>query len=100
MPAVLSFLIRLLLVAAGLLFAASLAVVFAVVLGIWALRAGWARLTGRPMSPFIFRVDPRAGFGQMYRRAHQGSPTPRADAVRPGQRIGDVLDVEPKEPRA
>jgi hypothetical protein len=70
------------------------------VLAAWVLRAGWAKLTGRPVSPFIFRVDPRAGFDRMYRRAQAGSPTPRADAVRPGQRMGDVVDVEPREPSA
>lgn len=99
MQTVLTFLLRLVFLAAGLVFAASLAVMFAVVLAIWGLRAGWARLTGRPMSPFIFRVDPRAGFDRMYRRAQQGSRTPRADSVQPsGRSIGDVTDVEARVP--
>jgi hypothetical protein len=100
MRTILTFLLRLVFVAAGLVFAASLAVVFAAVLAVWALRAGWSKLTGSPTSPFVFRIDPRAGFDRMYRRAQADSPTPRADAVRPGQRISDVVDVEPREPRA
>jgi hypothetical protein len=100
MPTVLSFLFRLFLVAAGLLFAASLAVAAVLMLAVWGVRAAWAKLTGRPVTPFVVRINPRGGFERMYRRAEQGGPTPRADAVRPGQRIGDVVDVEPREPRA
>ena len=99
MRTILTFLLRLVFVAAGLVFAAGLAVLFAAVLAIWALRAGWSKLTGKPVSPFIARIDPRGGFERMYRRAEPGSPTPRADAVRPGRGIGDVVDVEPKQPR-
>jgi hypothetical protein len=95
MPTILSFVFRLFLLAAGLVFAASLAVVFAVVLALWLLRAGWARLTGRPVTPFVMRMHPRNGFA-MYRRAGEGSRTPRADAA-PMGRINDVTDVEPKQ---
>jgi len=92
------FFLRLLLVAAGLVFAASLALVFALLFAVWCVRAAWARLTGRPVMPFIVRVDPRSGFERMYRRAEQGSRTPRADAVRPGRPTADVTDVEPRPP--
>ena len=95
MPTILSFLLRLVLLAAGLVFAASLAVVFVIVLALWLLRAGWARLTGRPVTPFVVRMHPRNGFA-MYRRAGEGSRTPRADAA-PLGRVGDVTDVEPKQ---
>jgi hypothetical protein len=67
-------------------------------LGAWSVRAAWAKLTGRPVMPFIVRIDPRRGFQQMYRRADEGSRTPRADSVRAGRNIGDVTDVEPKPP--
>jgi hypothetical protein len=100
MPTLLSFLLRLFLVAAGLLFAASMAVAAVLMLAVWGVRAAWAKLTGRPVTPFVVRIDPRDGFERMYRRAGQKSPTPRADAVRPGQRMGDVVDVEPREPKA
>lgn len=98
MPNLLNFLIRLFLVVAGLLFAASLAVAFLVMLGLWGVRAAWAKLTGRPVMPFIVRIDPRGGFERMYRRAAEGSRTPRADSVQPGRKTGDVTDVEPRPP--
>jgi hypothetical protein len=96
MPTLLSLLLRIFLVAAGLLFAASLAVAFTLMLGLWGVRAAWAKLTGRPVVPFMVRIDPRGGFERMYRRAEQGSRSPRADAVQPARNIGDVTDVEPR----
>lgn len=100
MPLILNFLLRVLLVAAGLVFAASLLVVFCVLMALWSLRALWARLTGRPVTPFVMRMGPRAAFEEAMRRAHapsEPSRTPRADAAAgPRGRIGDVTDVEPK----
>jgi hypothetical protein len=98
MPALLNFVVRLVLVAAGLLFAASLAVAFTLLLVGWTLRAGWAKLTGQPVSPFVVRIDPRGGFERMYRRAGPASRTPRADSVRPVRAVPDVTDVEPRMP--
>ena len=98
MPTLMTFVLRLVLLVAGLLFAASLAVAFVLMLCVWTLRAAWARLTGRPVVPFVIRIDPRGGFERMYRRAGQGRGTPRANAVRRGQEIGDVTDVEPRSP--
>jgi hypothetical protein len=98
MPTLVSFLVRVVLVAAGLLFAASLAFAFVVMLGLWGVRAAWARLTGRPVTPFVIRIDPRGGLERMARRARQGSRTPRADSVRPGRNGADVTDVEPRAP--
>lgn len=103
MPTVLAFLLRLALLAAGLVFAASLAVVFVFLLAAWGLRAGWARLTGRPVTPFIMRMGPGRAFGDMMRRAQRTaapSRTPRADAAagfRP--RVADVTDVDARPPR-
>lgn len=97
MPTFMTFLLRLFLLLAGLLFAASLAVAAVLMLGLWGVRAVWAKLTGKPVLPFIIRIDPRAGFGRMYRQAEQASRTPRADSV-PGRKIGDVTDVEPRSP--
>jgi hypothetical protein len=99
MPTFMTFLLRIFLLAAGLVFAASLAVAAVLMLVAWSVRAGWAKLTGRPVPPFIVRIDPRGGFDRMYRRAQRESATPRADAVRPGRAVGDVTDVEPKAPR-
>ena len=99
MPTFLTFLLRVFMVAASLLFAASLAVAFVLMAALWCVRGAWARLTGRPAMPFMMRMDPRAGFDRMYRRPQAASRTPRADAVQPGARPGDVTDVEARSPR-
>lgn len=96
MPTLLTFLLRAVLVAAGLVLALSLAFAFLLLLGAWVLRAAWAKVTGRPVAPFVMRMYPRDGFEQMYRRAAQASRTPRADAAAPSRRAADVTDVEPK----
>lgn len=95
MHTLVSFVLRLVLLAAGLLFAASLAVVFVAVLGVWLLRSAWARLTGRPVMPFVARMHPRDGFPQWARRAEPASRTPRADSAGL-PRVADVTDVEAK----
>ena len=106
MQTLFNFLLRLILLVAGLVFAASLLVVLALGATFWALRYGWARLTGRPIDPLVFRIDPRAGFGRVYRgrwssagTARQGAPA--AEPARPQRReLGDITDVEVKQPRA
>ena len=94
-------LLRIFLLAAGLVFAASLALAFVVLLLLWALRSLWARVTGRPVAPFVMRMDPRGGFVRVYRgQSRSAAPVAPAEADRPFQReIGDVTDVEVKEPR-
>jgi hypothetical protein len=95
-----NFLFRLFLVAAGLVFAAGLAVVAASILALWGLRAAWARLTGKAAVPFTVRIDPRRSFANMYRRrAPQPRRAPGANALRPA-RTADVSDVEPRMPQA
>jgi hypothetical protein len=92
------FVLKVVLVVAGLVLAASLLVALAVLLAFWLLRAAWARLTGRPVAPFVMRFDPRGGFDSMVRRAGgERYGTTR----RPGEprEIADITDVEPKEPR-
>jgi hypothetical protein len=95
MTVFITFALRLLFVAAGVVFAASLAIAFAAMAVVWLARAGWARLTGRPVTPFVMRIDPRM-FGRMHRGAGDASRTPRADAATGRQRVADVMDVEPK----
>jgi hypothetical protein len=87
------FLLRLLLVVAGLIFAFSLLVVMIVLLALWGLRALWGKLTGRPVNPFVMRMNPRAGFDQVFRQADRSSP---AAEKSPRRVIEDVTDVEPK----
>ncbi|MEJ7929562.1 hypothetical protein WG922_06200 [Ramlibacter sp. AN1015] len=97
--------VRCVLLVLGLVVAASLAFAGLVLLGGWALYAGWARLTGRPVAPFVMRMDPRAGFGRFWSqaaRAEAPSRTPRADANRgtsPAARRLEVTDVEARAPQ-
>ncbi|MDB5859866.1 MAG: hypothetical protein JWQ76_3555 [Ramlibacter sp.] len=85
MPFLLGFLFRVLLFAAGLVFAASLALVFCLLLALWVVGAAWARLTGKPRSPFVVRFRAAEGFRRTYSRAQ---PLRRP--------LADVTDVEPK----
>jgi len=96
-----NLLLRILLVVAGAVFAASLAVAGLVTFALWSLAAAWARLGGRSATPFVLRMHPFGAFGAFGRSmrrtaAEPGSRTPRADAL--GARPGDVTDVEPKPP--
>ena len=95
---IVSFLLRIALVLAGLVFAATLVVVLVLLATLWSLRALWGRLTGRPVAPFAMRFGPRAGFENVMRRAPPAATrTPRADAASQG--VGDVTDVEPRQLR-
>ncbi len=88
---------RLLMVLAGLVFAASLAVLMLVLLVLWGLRAVWCTLTGRPINPLAGlmrgRMNPRAGFDHVFKPAGQG----RAPLRKPARNgMDDVTDVDPK----
>lgn len=98
MSAILNFLLRAVLVAASLVFAASALVLSVALLGVWAARAAWLRLTGRPARPFAMGRGGRAMDEWLRRaRATAASRTPRADAAdRLGRRVGDVTDVDPR----
>ena len=101
MSVILGFLLRVLLLLAGLAVAACMLVVFTCVFALWALRATWARVTGRPVAPFGMRMGAGSAFQDMMRRAQQAqaSRTPRADAVASRLRgSGDVTDVQPRQP--
>lgn len=93
MQRILNFFVRLFLLAAALVFAACLMVLAAALLLVWALRYGWARLTGRAPKPFVFRMDPRAGFGRVYRPGSSSAPPEREGPAK----VQDVTDVEPRE---
>ena len=101
------WLIRAVLLAAGLVLFLSLLAAAMVLALVWGLRAVWARLTGRPIVPWRMRVDPRSGWRTVYRSstrwtAPRGGVAPEADAaesrrggVLPG--AGEVTDVQPRE---
>lgn len=85
------WLLRLVFIAAGLLFALSLLAAVLLLAAVWALRALWARLTGRPVAPWVMRVDPRAGWQRVYEAgARRAAPSRRAPPA-------DVTDVEVKD---
>lgn len=106
--------VRLLIVAMGVMLFLSLLAAAMVLALLWALRAGWARLTGRPVTPWVMRMDPRTGFSTVFRSgerwtsARRAAPSasdenaeepaaPRRAAVLPG--ATDVTDVEPRDVR-
>ena len=94
-----NLLLRLFLVLAGLVVGASALVVFALLMGWWGVRAGWAKLTGRPVTPLVARMH-SFGLDEMMRRS-QASGTPGADWVVPGRPArADVTDVEARPPSA
>ena len=100
------WLIRAVLVVAGLVMFLSLLAAVLVLALAWGLRALWARLTGRPVVPWTMRVDPRAGWSTVYRSSGRWSAARTAPApdAPPTRRAGvlpgadEVVDVEPREP--
>ena len=94
------FLLRLVLVLAAAIFAASLVLALVVFIVLWSLRAMWAKLTGQPVAPFVMRMDPRSGFHAAFRaRTGNREPQPPAPPSPGGGHLQDVTDVEPKQPR-
>jgi hypothetical protein len=103
MQKVLKFLLQMVLLAAGLVFAAGLAVLFMGLMLVAGLRLAWARITGRPIAGFVFHIDPRAGFNRFYRAGQGVAPaSARSEEPGPGRRVlpgaGEISDVEPKGP--
>jgi hypothetical protein len=93
MNALLAFVLRAAVVAAGVLLAAGLMVTAAFLLGIWLLRAGWARLTGRTVRPFTARIRPGFTWAGMRPRAASAAPQP---AYARARHPADVTDVQAK----
>ena len=96
MQTVFNFFIRVVLVATGLMVAASLAILAIVLLALWWLRAVWCKLTGQPINPFVMRMSPGAGFGNIYRPK---PTTGTAENPVKSKRLStdDVTDVQAKD---
>ncbi len=104
----LNFVLRVVLFLMGLVLAASLAVAVLILAAVWGLRYGWARLTGRPVTPWIMRFNPGAGFDRFRKAAQPAEPTAAdvanarargesvAQPVRIRGSVSDVTDVSPK----
>lgn len=73
-----NFLLRVILFLMGLVFAASLAVVVLLLGAVWALRYGWARLTGQPIAPWVMRFNFNSSFSR-FRAAQQPAGPTAAD---------------------
>jgi hypothetical protein len=84
-----SLLMRGVFVLAAVIFFASLALVAVLLLALWLLRALWARLTGLPVSPWVFQFNRQGVWQRFYPGSGQGSAASRSDA--------DVIDVEIKD---
>ncbi len=100
------WLIRAVLLAAGLVLFLSLLAAALVLAVVWGLRAGWARLTGQPVVPWTMRMDPRSGWSTVYRSGARWTGAradPAAAATEPPRRGGvlpgahDVTDVQPRD---
>jgi len=91
--------LRIVVVAMGLVLFLSLLAAALVLALAWLLRALWARLTGRPVTPWVMRMDPRSGFRAAYRWSEPRDAD--ASARRGGELPGaaDVTDVQPREVR-
>ena len=103
-----NFVIRVILLLLGLVFAASLAVAVMLLAAVWGVRYAWGRLTGKPVTPWVMRFNPRSGFDKFRNAAQPAEPTAadvanaraRGESVERPVRIrgsaGDVTDVSPK----
>ena len=82
---------------------------------LWGLRTLWARITGRPVTPWVMGVDPRAAWRSTASRSGWGRrpaeppaenqpPTPpqtgaAGPLMRPLPGTEDVTDVQPRAPK-
>ena len=104
---VVSWTLRVAMVLAGLVFFASLLVVAAIAALLWGARMLWAKLTGKPVVPFAFKMNPASGWTTVYRStarwtaANGSGSNDRAAASAQGRTaVIDVTDVEPREIRS
>ncbi len=99
--------LRLLFLTVGLAIAVGLLCLLLTFASVWGLRALWAKLTGRPVTPWVMRVDPRTGWSHFAYRGQaqsvkdsdqQVQPKPAETTVRfRTTHKDDVVDVEVKE---
>ena len=101
--------LRIFLLLAATVFFLSLLAVASLLALVWGARALWARLTGRPVAPWVMGVNPRAAWSSVYRSraawpaASDGAAQAEDDA--PRHRGGilrgnvEVVDVQPREVR-
>lgn len=86
--------LRIGLILAGLVFAATMMVLAGMLLALWLLRAMWAKLTGRPVAAWDFQLHRQTGW-QRFHRKQPSAGEPARDPS-PGSHHQDVTDVEIK----
>ena len=110
-----SWVLRAVVLVAGLVVFLSLLTAVLLLAALWGLRALWARITGRPVIPWVMGVDPRSAWRAAANRAawrRQGQtpaepeqpPTPpqtgaAGPLMRPLPGTEDVTDVQPRAPK-
>ncbi|MDB5877658.1 MAG: hypothetical protein JWQ41_1072 [Variovorax sp.] len=97
----LNFILRVVLFFLGLVVAASLVCAVLLLAAVWFLRAGWAKITGKPVTPWVMRFNPRSGFDRFTAAGRAPEPTAadvtnaraRGESVRSPIALGDADDV-------
>ncbi|MFT6589746.1 MAG: hypothetical protein ACI9I0_002173 [Rhodoferax sp.] len=99
MRSIFRFILRVILLLAGLVFLASLLVAAMVLLAVWLLQALWAKLTGQPVRPWTFQMNRQAMWNRFYRAQGQAPrPGEGQGQERPTRRDdSNVIDVEPRD---
>jgi len=95
---ILGLMLRLGLLLAGLVFFASILAAGVLLLSVWLLRALWAKLTGKPVKPWVFQMNRRPPWQQAGRGTGFGGATRASDDVIDAEArdVTVVTDVEPK----
>ena len=96
--ALLGLVLRLGLLLAGLVFLVTIMMVAGLLLVLWMLRALWAKLTGKPVSPWTFQMHRQANWQRFYRGSSgPGASEPEPVVESPSRGLAaDVTDVEIK----
>ncbi len=93
MKTIFGVILRVTLLVAGMVFVASLTLGAMLLLAVWLVRSLWAKLTGRPVSPWTFQVNRQAMWNRFYRPSGPMSAPGRAAP----QDDPNIIDVEPRE---
>lgn len=103
--------VRIFLLIAATVFFLSLLAAASLLALVWGARALWAKLTGRPVTPWVMGVSPGAAWSTVYRSRSTwtaaGAAPPAAESAADSLRHrggilrgnDDVVDVQPREIR-
>lgn len=84
--------VRVAVLVASLFFLACVLALALILVGVWLLRAVWAKLTGQPVIPWTFKVNRPAMWSRFYRPEEPG----RGQFATQRRDDSAVIDVEPK----